>query len=171
MLADDALRLAAPPRRGECGGGGSGGSGGSGGGGSGGGGGGGGGGGSGGAGGSGGGGGSGSGGGSGGGEEAGAEGDDPPLPFVITPHLDQSAMFGAVHAVLAAGPEFGRPPSKTHVRDASVRTRPQALAAGQSVGIFPEGGSHDRASLLPLKASIETAVCSPRSAERLVLAA
>jgi hypothetical protein len=25
------------------------------------------------------------------------------------------------------------------------------LAAGQSVGIFPEGGSHDRTSLLPLK--------------------
>jgi glycerol-3-phosphate O-acyltransferase/dihydroxyacetone phosphate acyltransferase len=46
------------------------------------------------------------------------------LPFRVMPHVDQSAMFAAVH---------------------------DALFAGKAVGIFPEGGSHDRPSLLPLK--------------------
>lgn len=43
--------------------------------------------------------------------------------FRVVPYADQSAMFDAVH---------------------------EALYAGKAVGIFPEGGSHDRPSLLPL---------------------
>ena len=45
-------------------------------------------------------------------------------PFTYRPRVDQSAMFADVY---------------------------QALEAGTAVGIFPEGGSHDRPSLLPLK--------------------
>ena len=48
-------------------------------------------------------------------------------PYKILPRVDQSAMFVEVY---------------------------RALEAGKSVGIFPEGGSHDRTSLLPLKAGI-----------------
>lgn len=44
--------------------------------------------------------------------------------FKVAPHVDQTAVYEAV---------FGR------------------LNAGGCVGIFPEGGSHDRPSLLPLK--------------------
>ena len=47
--------------------------------------------------------------------------------FTVTPRVDQSAMFVEVY---------------------------KALEAGTAVGIFPEGGSHDRPSLLPLKAGI-----------------
>jgi glycerol-3-phosphate O-acyltransferase / dihydroxyacetone phosphate acyltransferase len=45
--------------------------------------------------------------------------------FKIAPHIDQSKMFDAVFS---------------------------ELCAGGCIGIFPEGGSHDRPSLLPLKA-------------------
>ncbi|EEP82468.1 conserved hypothetical protein [Uncinocarpus reesii 1704] len=45
--------------------------------------------------------------------------------FKVAPHIDQGKMFDAVY------------------RD---------LCAGACIGIFPEGGSHDRPSLLPLKA-------------------
>lgn len=45
----------------------------------------------------------------------------------ILPHVDQSQMYSAV---------FSR------------------LASGGSLGIFPEGGSHDRTDLLPLKAGV-----------------
>jgi len=48
-------------------------------------------------------------------------------PFRVQPFLDQSAMFDAVH---------------------------EALHAGKAVGIFPEGGSHDRPSMLPFKAGV-----------------
>ncbi|KAJ5899155.1 hypothetical protein N7495_003899 [Penicillium taxi] len=47
--------------------------------------------------------------------------------FKVAPHVDQTAVYKAV---------FGR------------------LNAGGCVGIFPEGGSHDRPSLLPLKAGV-----------------
>ena len=44
--------------------------------------------------------------------------------FSVTPRVDQSEMFAAVYT---------------------------ALGAGKAVGIFPEGGSHDQPSLMPLK--------------------
>jgi glycerol-3-phosphate O-acyltransferase/dihydroxyacetone phosphate acyltransferase len=47
--------------------------------------------------------------------------------FVVTPKLDQAEVFDAVE---------------------------DGLAAGRCVGIFPEGGSHDRTDFLPLKAGI-----------------
>ncbi|EAW10573.1 putative glycerol-3-phosphate acyltransferase Sct1 [Aspergillus clavatus NRRL 1] len=47
--------------------------------------------------------------------------------FKVSPHVDQTAVYQAV---------FGR------------------LNAGGCVGIFPEGGSHDRPDLLPLKAGV-----------------
>ncbi|KAJ5935372.1 acyltransferase [Penicillium verhagenii] len=47
--------------------------------------------------------------------------------FKVAPHVDQTAVYEAV---------FGR------------------LNAGGCVGIFPEGGSHDRTELLPLKAGV-----------------
>ena len=47
--------------------------------------------------------------------------------YEILKHVDQSAMFDAVQ---------------------------RALANGQCIGIFPEGGSHDRTDLLPLKAGV-----------------
>ena len=49
------------------------------------------------------------------------------VPYKVMPHVDQSLMFTEVYS---------------------------ALLKGRAVGIFPEGGSHDRASLLPLKAGI-----------------
>ena len=45
-------------------------------------------------------------------------------PFQVAPKLDQTEVYDAVHAV---------------------------LHHGGSIGIFPEGGSHDRTDLLPLK--------------------
>lgn len=48
----------------------------------------------------------------------------PGYPFKITPHIDQAAMFSAVY---------------------------EKLAQRECIGIFPEGGSHDRAEFLPLK--------------------
>ncbi|PYH97503.1 glycerol-3-phosphate acyltransferase Sct1 [Aspergillus ellipticus CBS 707.79] len=48
-------------------------------------------------------------------------------PFKIAPHINQSKMFAAVYG---------------------------ELIAGGCIGIFPEGGSHDRPSLLPLKAGV-----------------
>ena len=47
--------------------------------------------------------------------------------FKVVPHLDQNAVYSAVH---------------------------QRLFDGGSVGIFPEGGSHDQPELLPLKAGV-----------------
>ncbi|KAJ1655922.1 Glycerol-3-phosphate/dihydroxyacetone phosphate acyltransferase [Dispira simplex] len=47
--------------------------------------------------------------------------------FKIRPHLDQSHVYNEVH---------------------------KAMAEGRCVGIFPEGGSHDRAQMLPLKAGV-----------------
>lgn len=49
------------------------------------------------------------------------------LDYDILPYVDQSGMFDYVHA---------------------------ALAKGNCLGIFPEGGSHDNTDLLPLKAGI-----------------
>ncbi|KAJ5901869.1 acyltransferase [Penicillium taxi] len=54
--------------------------------------------------------------------------DDPGrkgTPFKVAPHVDQSRMFDAVY---------------------------KDLSNGGCIGIFPEGGSHDRSNLLPLKA-------------------
>ncbi|KAF2271511.1 glycerol-3-phosphate acyltransferase Sct1 [Westerdykella ornata] len=48
-------------------------------------------------------------------------------PYKIAPHVDQREMFDAVF---------------------------RELADGGCIGIFPEGGSHDRPSLLPLKAGV-----------------
>ncbi|KAJ1909358.1 Glycerol-3-phosphate/dihydroxyacetone phosphate acyltransferase [Tieghemiomyces parasiticus] len=48
-------------------------------------------------------------------------------PFKIYPHLDQSGVYDAVH---------------------------RRLNQGDCIGIFPEGGSHDRAQMLPLKAGV-----------------
>jgi glycerol-3-phosphate O-acyltransferase/dihydroxyacetone phosphate acyltransferase len=50
-----------------------------------------------------------------------------PYPFKTSPKLDQTEVFAAVH---------------------------DALNNGCRVGIFPEGGSHDRTELLPLKAGV-----------------
>lgn len=47
--------------------------------------------------------------------------------FKVAPHIDQREMFDAVYS---------------------------ELIAGGCIGIFPEGGSHDRPSLLPLKAGV-----------------
>ena len=47
--------------------------------------------------------------------------------YKLVPRIEHASMFAAVHA---------------------------ALDAGRAVGIFPEGGSHDQPSLLPLKAGI-----------------
>mmetsp|Transcript_19569 Transcript_19569/g.45496 ORF Transcript_19569/g.45496 Transcript_19569/m.45496 type:complete len:707 (+) Transcript_19569:132-2252(+) len=49
------------------------------------------------------------------------------VPYKVLPKVDQSAMYNAVH---------------------------QGLGEGQCLGIFPEGGSHDRTDLLPLKAGV-----------------
>ncbi|CAI6322448.1 unnamed protein product [Periconia digitata] len=49
------------------------------------------------------------------------------INFQVAPKLDQSGVYDAVHTV---------------------------LHQGGSVGIFPEGGSHDRSDLLPLKAGV-----------------
>ena len=49
------------------------------------------------------------------------------IKFKVAPHVDQSQMFNAVY---------------------------ERLDAGGCVGIFPEGGSHDRPSFLPLKAGV-----------------
>ncbi|KAF2271583.1 uncharacterized protein EI97DRAFT_504871 [Westerdykella ornata] len=63
----------------------------------------------------------------------GAEGKTGPAPdfqgtdFLVAPKLNQKEVYDKVHAV---------------------------LHAGGSVGIFPEGGSHDRTDLLPLKAGV-----------------
>lgn len=53
--------------------------------------------------------------------------DTPGMAFKITPHVDQSSMFDSVIA---------------------------RLHAGGCIGIFPEGGSHDRSDLLPLKPGV-----------------
>mmetsp|Transcript_5886 Transcript_5886/g.9566 ORF Transcript_5886/g.9566 Transcript_5886/m.9566 type:complete len:798 (-) Transcript_5886:323-2716(-) len=55
------------------------------------------------------------------------EGEGEWLEYDILPYVDQSGMFDFVHA---------------------------ALAKGNCLGIFPEGGSHDNTHLLPLKAGI-----------------
>jgi glycerol-3-phosphate O-acyltransferase/dihydroxyacetone phosphate acyltransferase len=47
--------------------------------------------------------------------------------FKLVPHVDQSSMFNSVV---------------------------DRLAKNQAVGIFPEGGSHDRSEMLPLKAGV-----------------
>jgi glycerol-3-phosphate O-acyltransferase/dihydroxyacetone phosphate acyltransferase len=49
------------------------------------------------------------------------------INFLVAPKLDQTEVYDAVHAV---------------------------LHNGGSIGIFPEGGSHDRTDLLPLKAGV-----------------
>jgi glycerol-3-phosphate O-acyltransferase/dihydroxyacetone phosphate acyltransferase len=38
--------------------------------------------------------------------------------------------------------------------DTHTRTRTRTHTADNSIGIFPEGGSHDRTELLPLKAGV-----------------
>lgn len=50
-----------------------------------------------------------------------------PVPFTIVPRVDQSDVYEAVT---------------------------DALVCGDSIGIFPEGGSHDRLELLPLKPGV-----------------
>lgn len=49
---------------------------------------------------------------------------DDGISFKVTPHVDQAQLFENVH---------------------------KQLAVGDSILIFPEGGSHDRSELLPLK--------------------
>mmetsp|Transcript_3410 Transcript_3410/g.5311 ORF Transcript_3410/g.5311 Transcript_3410/m.5311 type:complete len:291 (-) Transcript_3410:1420-2292(-) len=56
--------------------------------------------------------------------------------YQILEFVDQSKMFDYVHA---------------------------ALANGQCLGIFPEGGSHDRTDLLPLKVIFESVCCFPHT--------
>ncbi|KAH7107845.1 glycerol-3-phosphate O-acyltransferase [Auriculariales sp. MPI-PUGE-AT-0066] len=51
----------------------------------------------------------------------------PGISYKIAPHIDQSAMFGAVY---------------------------NKLRDGGCIGIFPEGGSHDRTDFLPFKAGV-----------------
>lgn len=59
--------------------------------------------------------------------ESGEEEDGEWLSYDILPYVDQGGMFDFVHA---------------------------ALAKGNCLGIFPEGGSHDNTHMLPLKAGI-----------------
>ncbi|OJD31187.1 glycerol-3-phosphate o-acyltransferase [Diplodia corticola] len=54
-----------------------------------------------------------------------AEAEEGGTAYKVSPHIDQHQMFDAVYS---------------------------ELVAGGCIGIFPEGGSHDRPSLLPLKA-------------------
>lgn len=49
-------------------------------------------------------------------------------PFKCLPHIDQSQVYDAVF---------------------------KTLNAGNCIGIFPEGGSHDRTEILPLKGMIK----------------
>ncbi|KAH8915522.1 hypothetical protein BT69DRAFT_1356523 [Atractiella rhizophila] len=56
-----------------------------------------------------------------------AEEEGKGLAYKILPHIDQSQMYGQVY---------------------------KQLKEGGSIGIFPEGGSHDRTDLLPLKAGV-----------------
>lgn len=68
-----------------------------------------------------------------------SDGNDCGIVFKITPYVDQSVMFREVVA---------------------------RLHLGQAVGIFPEGGSHDRTELLPLKPGValmalEALSCNP----------
>lgn len=58
---------------------------------------------------------------------SGADGADYWGKYKVTPRVDQAAMFNAVT---------------------------DALERGKAIGIFPEGGSHDQPSLLPLKAGV-----------------
>nr|ASN64451.1 glycerol 3-phosphate acyltransferase 1 [Eimeria falciformis] len=51
----------------------------------------------------------------------------PSMEYKISPKIDQSKVYGAVT---------------------------QSLVDGDTIGIFPEGGSHDRTTLLPLKAGV-----------------
>jgi len=55
------------------------------------------------------------------------------VSYDILEFIDQTAMFRHVHS---------------------------ALASGQCLGIFPEGGSHDRTDLLPLKVCLHHIVSS-----------
>lgn len=52
---------------------------------------------------------------------------EPGLSFKILPHIDQQEVYGHVY---------------------------NCLQEGRCIGIFPEGGSHDRTDLLPLKAGV-----------------
>ncbi|KAJ3102667.1 hypothetical protein HDU97_000364 [Phlyctochytrium planicorne] len=61
--------------------------------------------------------------------------------YKITPYVDQGEMFSKVTEV---------------------------LAAGGAVGIFPEGGSHDRMQLLPLKAGVAIMALSAPSTVKIV---
>lgn len=54
-------------------------------------------------------------------------GNNAGLSFKVVEHMDQSAVYKAVH---------------------------DRLNAGQCIGLFPEGGSHDRTEMLPLKAGV-----------------
>ncbi|CED82465.1 glycerol-3-phosphate o-acyltransferase [Phaffia rhodozyma] len=55
------------------------------------------------------------------------EGENGPLSYKVLPHVDQHGMYGAVY---------------------------KRLKEGKAICIFPEGGSHDRTDLLPLKAGV-----------------
>lgn len=59
------------------------------------------------------------------------------VSFKVAPHFDQSKVYDEVH---------------------------ETLKAGECVGIFPEGGSHDRTELLPLKAGIAVMALGAMSA-------
>mgnify|MGYP005992234445 CR=1 FL=1 len=62
------------------------------------------------------------------------QGEENKCTYEIMAHIDQSAMFTKVHS---------------------------ALANGQCIGIFPEGGSHDNTDLLPLKVrTLPLVICS-----------
>ncbi|KAF0689103.1 Aste57867_19375 [Aphanomyces stellatus] len=65
-----------------------------------------------------------------------------PSNFGIFKKIDQKASFGAVYA---------------------------ALKRGQCVGIFPEGGSHDRTDLLPLKAGVALMAFGAKDAHNLTV--
>lgn len=60
------------------------------------------------------------------------------VSFKVLPHVDQSNMYSAVY---------------------------QRLTEGGSIGIFPEGGSHDRTDLLPLKAGVSIMALGAISAQ------
>ncbi|GEM09713.1 glycerol-3-phosphate O-acyltransferase [Rhodotorula toruloides] len=59
------------------------------------------------------------------------------VAFKVLPHVDQSSMYSAVY---------------------------QKLIDGGCIGIFPEGGSHDRTDLLPLKAGVSIMALGAKSA-------
>ena len=86
---------------------------------------------------------------------------DKPTPYKIQPKIDQAAVYDQVRrAIPLARPPVRPPRSRAPPPSPRALTYPptaalqvfKRLSERGAVGIFPEGGSHDRTELLPLKA-------------------